>query len=110
MASIVPVDMKAPLNPAWVDRLGNPSTVESAAWNSNDPDVVLEIAADTQTAVAVPVDNPTGLPKTVQVTAIGDPHFGDGTGAGAITLMAELTLVAAEAVGGALNVGSLIPK
>lgn len=109
MATIVPVNMKAPLEPTWLDKDGKVTTVESVAWSSSDPDVTFEITPDTQTAVAVPAD--TTIPgKTVQVTAVADPHFGDGTGNGPVTIMAELTIVGLEAVSGSLNVGVLIPK
>jgi hypothetical protein len=94
------VDHFVQMQVSYVDSGGNPATVDGpVVWSSSDTTLV-GVAADTTDSTIVTV-TPVGPTGQVQITATADADL--GAGVQSLITIADITLVAGEAVAGTIN-------
>jgi hypothetical protein len=96
----LPVDHLVKMQVSYVDAAGNPATVDGEVhWESSDESIAT-VAVDAQDSSIVTV-TPAGDLGQVQVRAIADADL--GTGVRNLTTIADITVVAGEAVAGTIQ-------
>jgi hypothetical protein len=96
----LPVDHLVKMQVSYVDAAGNPATVDGPVhWESSDESIAT-IAVDAQDSTIVMV-RPAGDLGQVQVRAIADAD--PGTGVRSLMTVADITVVAGEAVAGTIQ-------
>ena len=96
----LPVDMFVQMQVSYVDAKGNPATVDGpVTWASSDDDVLaVQVDANDSTIVSV---TPVGTLGTAQISATADDDL--GTGVRQLVTLADITVVAGEAVAGTIQ-------
>ena len=104
----LPADHIVKMQVAYVDSAGNPATIDGlVSWTSSDVAIVT-VAADPSDSTIVTI-TPVGPVGQVQVSATADADLGSGVTP--LTTLADITIVAGQAVSGTITpVGAPVPK
>lgn len=106
MATTLPDDSQFTVSVAYVDRRGNPATVDSVpVWATDHPELLTIDPADDGMSALVAAAGPTG---SAQVTVTADAAFGPDVRD--IIGILDVSIVGAEAVSATLSAGAIEPQ
>lgn len=99
---ILPADKKATASVSWVDKKGNPASIDGIpAWATSDSTIAdLQVAANGLSAVLLG-----GLVGNCQISVSADADLGAGTKA--VVALLDIQVVAGEAAIGVITPGAL---
>lgn len=106
MAFLLPDTKKVSASVAFVDAAGNPASVQGApAWSSSDESIVTVTVSDDGMSAEIVAVGPIG---TAQVSVTADADLGEGVIN--VSALADIEVVASQAVAAAISLGEPTDK